>query len=105
MTKITIELSGSGVETTTDARGVTVAAPSPAGTSAAGTGSGGVPAGLLELAAAAGALNAGPAPSLTGATTGAAPVAASIGGTGEAGQPMPAGSAPEHLLGTHGGGQ
>ena len=103
MTKITIELSGSGVETTTDARGVTVAAPSPAGTSAAGTG--GVPAGLLELAAAAGALNAGPAPSLTGATTGAAPVAASIGGTGEAGQPMPAGSAPEHLLGPHGGGQ
>jgi hypothetical protein len=101
MTKITIEISGSEVQTTTGMSGTPAAAPSPTETAASGTG--GAPADLLAQAAAIGALNAGPAPSLSGAMMATAPVAASLGGADATLQPASGGPAPEHLFGTQPG--
>jgi hypothetical protein len=98
MTKITIEVSGSDIQTTTGLSGVSASAPSHTGAATSGTG--GAPADLFAQAAAVGALNAGPAPSLSDATMGAAPVASSIAGSDAASQPSSGGAAPEHLFGT-----
>jgi hypothetical protein len=98
MTKITIEISGSDMQTTTGVSGTSAPASAQTGTTVDGTG--GVPADLLAQAAAVGALNAGPAPSLSGAMLGTAPVAASLGGADAAWQPASGGAAPEHLFGT-----
>jgi hypothetical protein len=98
MTKITIEISSSDVQTTTDVSGASTSAAGHTATAASGTGS--APADLLAQAAAVGALNAGPAPSLSGAMMGTAPVAASLGGSDAALQPASGGAAPEHLFET-----
>lgn len=101
MTKITVEISGSDVQTTTGVSSVSTSVSGQTGTAASGTG--GAPADLLAQAATVGALNAGPAPSLSGATMGAAPIAASLGGSDAASQPSSGGAAPEHLFETQQG--
>src|SRR5262245_31984693 len=101
MTKITIEISGSDVQTTAGVLGTSTPASVQTGPTAGGTG--GIPADLLAQAAAVGALNAGQAPSLSGAMLGTAPVAASLGGADAALQPASGGAAPEHLFATRQG--
>jgi hypothetical protein len=92
MTKITINVSGAGAETSMEGPGVSTAA--------------------LELAGretAAGALNAGSAPSLADATMAVAPVVGSVDdvGAGDSGtgQPIAAGPPPERLFEMFGGDQ
>ena len=98
MTKITIEISDSAVQTTTGGSDTSTAAPGQTGPAASSPSD--APADLLAQAAAVGALNAGPAPALHDTTTGTAPIAASLGGSDAASQPASGGAAPEHLFGT-----
>jgi len=87
MTKITISVSGAGAETSIEEPGITTRA--------------------LDSATAAGALNAGSAPSLADATVGALPMMASVDATGVSAteQPIAAGPPPTHLFELSEGGE
>ena len=94
MTRITIEIDGSEVQSPKD-----TSSPAKQQPGAAVGGAGATSADLLAQAATVGALNAGPAPSMDGASE-AAPIAASIPEAGiELSHPtVSAGAAPEHLF-------
>ena len=77
----------------------------PAQTGAPAAGSGFSLSDMLVRAASLGAINAGPAPSLSGAAIGPAPIAASIGGASpeESILTSSAGAPPPHVYGSKGG--
>jgi hypothetical protein len=89
MTKITINVTGAGAETSLEEPGVTTTALDSAGRDAAGS------------------LNAGSAPSLGEATATAPPVVAGVEDMGDTGtgQPIAAGPPPEGLFEMSGGDQ
>jgi hypothetical protein len=94
MTRITIEVDGSEVQSPK-----AISSPATQQPGAAGGGAGAASAELLAQAAAIGALNAGPAPSMD-SPSGFAPIAASVTGPGmESSHPtVSAGAPPEHLF-------
>jgi len=90
MTRITINITGAGTETSLEEPSAATTALGPAGRDAAGS------------------LNAGSAPALAEAAATAPPVVAGVeymGETGTGGQPIAAGPPPEHLFEMSGGDQ
>lgn len=99
MTKITIEVDGGTVQPT----GASPPGPSETTASARPASMPGVnpPPEVLAQAAAIGAINGGPAPTLSSIAQSSAPIASSVAGTGSTQHDAAsAGAAPEHLFGT-----
>jgi hypothetical protein len=98
MTKITIEVETSDVQPTTGVSGTPSQAPQGSGLPAVPGVS--PPPDVLAQAAATGAINAGPGPSMTDITQASAPIASSVGGmTTASPDVVSAGAAPQRLFG------
>jgi hypothetical protein len=100
MTKITIEIESGNVQSTFGVSGAPSQTPQESGLPAVPGVS--PPADVLAQAAAIGAINAGPGPSMTDIAQASAPIASSVGGmTTAAPDVVSGGAAPQHLFGTH----